>query len=141
MTEPQSTSTAFTVPGNRWDRLGVALSTLCLIHCLGLSLFALALPVLAAELLSHQLFHGLIFALALPTAALALWRGRRRHGGRLPAALAFLGLLLLAAAISHGWHGGGVEVERGVTMAGGVALIAAHLLNAHRCHGRDGCRS
>jgi hypothetical protein len=113
------------------DASAVALSSLCLLHCLALPLLAAALPLFGAWAQAEWV-HLLFVAIALPLTGYALWRADRRH--RLPVmawTAAGLGLgLLLAGALelpSHAW-------ETPLTVTGSLLLAATHVWNARRRH-------
>ncbi|HGM6771401.1 TPA: MerC domain-containing protein [Stenotrophomonas maltophilia] len=113
------------------DAGALALSSLCLLHCLALPLLAAALPLFGAWAQAEWV-HLLFVAIALPLTGYALWRADRRH--RLPVmawTAAGLGLgLLLAGALelpSHAW-------ETPLTVTGSLLLAAAHIWNARRRH-------
>ncbi|WP_313347945.1 MerC domain-containing protein [Stenotrophomonas sp.] len=113
------------------DAGAIALSSLCLLHCLALPLLAAALPLMGVWA-EAEWVHVLFVAIAAPTTGFALWRAHRQQ--RLPAA-AFLsaatGLLLLLAGAA-GWptH----DAETPMTVAGSLLLAATHLWNAWRRH-------
>ncbi|MDT3501745.1 MerC domain-containing protein [Stenotrophomonas maltophilia] len=113
------------------DAGALALSSLCLLHCLALPLLAAALPLFGAWAQAEWV-HLLFVAIALPLTGYALWRADRRH--RLPImawTAAGLGLgLLLAGALelpSHAW-------ETPLTVTGSLLLAATHVWNARRRH-------
>ncbi|HDS1649823.1 MerC domain-containing protein [Stenotrophomonas sp. TWI143] len=113
------------------DAGALALSSLCLLHCLALPLLAAALPLFGAWAQAEWV-HLLFVAIALPLTGYALWRADRRH--RLPVmawTAAGLGLgLLLAGALelpSHAW-------ETPLTVTGSLLLAATHVWNARRRH-------
>ncbi|HDS1218654.1 TPA: MerC domain-containing protein [Stenotrophomonas maltophilia] len=113
------------------DAGALALSSLCLLHCLALPLLAAALPLFGAWAQAEWV-HLLFVAIALPLTGYALWRADRRH--RLPVmgwTAAGLGLgLLLAGALelpSHAW-------ETPLTVTGSLLLAATHIWNARRRH-------
>lgn len=112
------------------DRGAIALSALCLVHCLALPLVFVAAPALATALPDQPWIHPAILATAAPLAAVSLWRGWRRHGRRWPAVLGVVGLLLLAAGVAAGES----AIETMLTVGGGLTLAAAHLLNWRRLH-------
>lgn len=109
----------------------VALSSLCLLHCLALPLLAAALPLFGAWA-EAEWVHGMFVAIALPITAFALWRAHRQHA--LPALAwwaAGAGLaLLLAGALEWPSH----DSETVVTVAGSLMLAATHVWNARRRH-------
>jgi hypothetical protein len=113
------------------DAGALALSSLCLLHCLALPLLAAALPLFGAWAQAEWV-HLLFVAIALPLTGYALWRADRHH--RLPVmawTAAGLGLgLLLAGALelpSHAW-------ETPLTVTGSLLLAATHIWNARRRH-------
>ncbi|MBH1836172.1 MerC domain-containing protein [Stenotrophomonas maltophilia] len=113
------------------DAGALALSSLCLLHCLALPLLAAALPLFGAWAQAEWV-HLLFVAIALPLTGYALLRADRRH--RLPVMAwiaAGLGLgLLLAGALelpSHAW-------ETPLTVTGSLLLAATHIWNARRRH-------
>lgn len=113
-------------PSALFDASAIALSTLCLIHCLALPLLAAALPLLGVWA-QEEWVHIAFVAVAIPLTSYALWRAhRRRH---LPVALravAALGLAgLLAGAL--GWPRETWETP--ITVAGSLMLASAHVWN------------
>ena len=113
------------------DAGALALSSLCLLHCLALPLLAAALPLFGAWAQAEWV-HLLFVAIALPLTGYALWRADRRH--RLPVmawTAAGLGLgLLLAGALELPWH----AWETPLTVTGSLLLAATHVWNARRRH-------
>lgn len=115
------------------DRLAIALSAVCLVHCLALPLAVTLLPVLGANLLSHATFHQLMLLVVLPSSIAAFFMGCRKHGQGSVAALGGVGLALLvvaALAVESTW---GAHAERWVTLLGAAVLSLAHLQNFRHC--------
>jgi len=107
------------------DRLAIALSGLCVVHCVSTAVLV-ALASAAGGLLLSPVFHevGLVIAMALGT--IALGRGIVTHGYMMPAAMGSLGLGVMAGALSLHDHGGGEALWTIV----GVGLLAfGHDLN------------
>lgn len=104
------------------DASAIGLSGLCLIHCLALPLVAALTPAVAAWTQAEWI-HGAVVAVAVPLSALALWRRGQRLLVAVPALLG-LGLLALGAL-----HWPSHEAETPITVAGSLALAAAHLAN------------
>jgi len=114
-----------------FDASAVALSTLCLLHCLALPLLAALLPLFGAWS-EAEWVHGVFVLIAAPLSGYALWRAHRHRP--LPAALwlqAGTGLALLLAGASGMF---GEQAETPLTVAGSLALAGAHLWNAARRH-------
>lgn len=118
------------------DGLALTLSAICLVHCLALPVALTLLPTLAAGLIDHADFHKLMLIVALPASLLAFGIGCRRHRRLDVLVLGGLGLsmLVFAAYAAHAWHG---ELERYVTIAGGLILALAHIQNFRACRHSD----
>lgn len=144
------------------DRLGVALSSLCAVHCLLTPPLLLLLPTFG-RFWAHPASHWGMAAFVVPLALLSLPKGFRLHGRRWVLACGILGtsLILLGAALPYLPQQNSsaatettcdaccpsVETtETGdarlqippasiVTTLGGVALIATHLGNLCGCLG------
>jgi hypothetical protein len=124
-----------------WDRVGIAASGLCLIHCVGTPLMAMLVSVAGASFWGGPWVHRLMVLVVVPVAALALVRGYRRHAR---AGVLLLGGLGAAAIAAAGLAPEGVLGAHGdplVTSAGSLCVIAAHWWNlrelACRQHGGD----
>jgi len=113
------------------DLSAVALSGLCLLHCLALPLVASLLPVLGAWS-EAEWVHAVFVLFALPLSVAALARAHRRRA--LPAwmwAMAALGLALLSAG-ALGWPS--AHWETPITVTGSLLLVAVHVCNLRRGH-------
>jgi len=117
---------------SRLDRWGMAISTLCLVHCVALPVALAFLPAFVSVLPGDEWVHPLLIGLALPVTGLALWRGYADHGQLAPALIGSAGLLLIGAAL---FFRGTID-EQVLTVGGGLVVASAHLLNwrnhAHR---------
>jgi hypothetical protein len=116
-------------PAATWmDPAAIALSGLCLVHCLALPALSLALPLLGVWARAEWV-HLVVIILAAPLAMLAL-RARAARG-YLGLALTGLGLMIVAvvAPLSH-------PGELMLNSGGGLLLATAHTLNLRRRHGQ-----
>lgn len=110
----------------RIDRVAIAVSGMCVAHCIGT---AVLLGVLASAggIFENPLFHEVGLVLAIALGAVALGHGAMQHGFMMPAAVGSLGLGIMAGAMTldHGWQ------ESAYTLLGVVTLALGHDLN-HR---------
>lgn len=106
------------------DRMAIALSGLCLVHCLATSVI-IALLASAGGLLVAPVIHevGLTFAIIL--GIVALGRGISEHGFMMPSAVGGLGLGVMSGALSMPHS----EIETVYTIIGVAILALGHDLN------------
>ncbi len=112
------------------DKIAIALSSLCVIHCLATPLILIILPSLGALVAdNHELFHLVILFFVLPIGVLALMAGYRHHHNRtiLLIGLAGLGLLLIAAYFGHDYFG--ETGETALTIFASLIITTAHVRN------------
>ncbi|MEM0962372.1 MAG: MerC domain-containing protein [Bacteroidota bacterium] len=118
------TSTTSTAPKSRLDLVGIALSGLCLLHCLAIPLVATGALAWAA---SESIHIGLTVALSVVVVAVAVPSYQRHRRASIPALLVG-GIALLVAAVTVG-EAMGELAETLLTVAGSIVLIAGHVLN------------
>ncbi len=111
------------------DKTAVALSGLCLVHCLLLPLAIAIFPVLGVSFVSHETFHQLILVVVIPTTVIALGVGVARHRSLGVALLGLIGIAALVAAAFLVHEMGSESLERWVTVGGGLLLACAHIRN------------
>ena len=116
------------------DQAAVALSGLCLVHCLVLPFVVAALPFLDQVSADH--FHVQMLAVVLPLSIIALAMGFRRHRNMTVIGWGVLGMLLLTigGTVMHSRYG--LIADRIFTIGGAVTLAIAHYFNsrlARRC--------
>lgn len=116
------------IPQQRLDALGLAISGVCLVHCIALPLAAVVIPAftLGLDPRSDHAFHWLLLGLAVPISSLALWRGSLRSGDRRWLWLGSVGLALMLVGVLHAF---GAESEVPVTSVGVTLLAFAHVRN------------
>lgn len=111
----------------RWDSLGVVVSALCVVHCVGTPLLLGLLPAFGLAFLARDGFHQALAALVLAVAVLAFVPGYRTHRKPSVPVLGAIGIVLLGgAAFAPGLS---VLGESVITAIGGTLLVAAHVLN------------
>ena len=112
------------------DGAAVALSALCLVHCLALPLVVAGLPFLAQYSESH--LHAQVLIIVLPLSVIAFGLGFRRHRDMRIILAGGLGMLLLVigATIAHSQLG--LAADRLFTISGSLMLATAHFFNSYR---------
>ena len=105
--------------------MGIALSGLCLVHCLATSVL-LALLSAAGGMLGSPVVHEIGLVLAMIMGAMALGRGILDHGYSMPSAVGGLGLGVMAGSLSLPHDG----TEAVFTVFGVAILALGHRLNS-----------
>jgi hypothetical protein len=117
---------------NRLDRIGLSLSVLCAVHCVGTLVLVAGLGIGGSVLLDPAI-HRVGLVLAMLVVGVAIGAGALRHRKPAPFVIAMMGLTFM---------GGGMaaprESEEAILTIIGVSLVAlAHVLNVrhlHRCN-------
>jgi hypothetical protein len=108
----------------KMDRVGIALSALCLVHCVS-GVVLVGLLGLGGGVLLDPRIHEIGLGVAIGIGALGLGFGLARHGRRLPVVLGAGGLALmgLGLVLPHGLP------EVLATVPGVTLLALAHIIN------------
>jgi hypothetical protein len=106
------------------DRLAIALSGLCVVHCLASAVFVTLLAS-AGGLLVTPVIHEVGLTLAIMLGIVALGRGLMEHDFMMPSAVGSLGLGVMAGALTME-HG---VAETAYTVVGVLILALGHDLN------------
>ena len=109
---------------DRLDRIAIGLSTLCMVHCLA-SAVVIGLLATAGGLLGGHWVHEVGLTLAMALGAVALGRGVLIHGFLMPWAVGWLGLGVMAGALTMPHDGS----EAMFTIVGVSLLALGHQLN------------
>jgi hypothetical protein len=122
------------------DRLGMSLSVLCAIHCIGTPFLLMSAPWLTS-FLDNDFFHVFMFLFVFPLAIFSLGHTRSRDSNK-AFFIGVVGLFLLATGPviheffhvieghdDHHFH----IVENVVTIIGGGLLFIAHYMNLKSC--------
>ena len=109
----------------RFDRIGIALSSICLVHCLALPLIVASLPALGEVLPPDFWVHAALIGFALPVTGFTLWRGYLAHRNPRPLLIGTFGL----AVVLWGLLTPDVVAAAVLTVTGGLIVACAHLMN------------
>lgn len=119
---------------SKLDKLAVALSSICMLHCLLAPLLFTLMPILALNVFWEDLlFHQLMLWLVLPTSAIALAIGCRKHRDWLILGTGVLGMLMLIAIAIAGHDMLSSWQEKLATSIAGLTLAVSHILNYRAC--------
>ncbi len=138
-TAEPSTIEAATPNHTVWDRVGIAGSLLCVIHCAVTPLAIGYLSVMGLEFLGNDLVHQVLAVFLLCIALLAFIPGFRGHGNRLVIAIGALGISVLFATHFVLEHFVGYGLEMGLTIIGSLLLVGAHTANWRLASQGDEC--
>jgi hypothetical protein len=108
----------------RFDRWAIALSGLCIAHCIATAVFLAMLASVGGALL-NPLFHEIGLLLAILFGAIGLGRGVLTHGYAMPAWIGSLGLGVMLGALTLPHDGS----EAMFTILGVAIVALGHDLN------------
>ena len=112
-----------------FDRIAIALSAICIVHCLVLPLLVALLPLAVVVFGEAGHFHELMLWLIVPSSVVGFYLGYREHGRVGIGALGVVGMALITAAALLG-HGQWTSwLEAGVSLLGSMVLVGAHWIN------------
>jgi hypothetical protein len=117
--------TSLAIRTSRLDRLAMALSGLCVVHCVATAVL-LAMLSAAGGFLGSPAIHEVGLTLAMILGGFALGRGIIEHGFMMPSAVGGLGLGVMAGALTLPHNG----LEPVYTVIGVLILALGHRLNA-----------
>lgn len=109
------------------DKIALALSGLCLLHCLMLPLVVAVLPFLGQFGNDH--FHAELLLFVIPLSVIALGVGYRRHRHAEVLVFGALGLIILAIGGTFVHDTYGEMADRAMTVTGSVILAFTHYQN------------
>ena len=117
------------------DRLGIAATSLCALHCILLPILLPALPLLGLSFLADHTWEHIFLLLTAILGTVALFSGFRRYHKKLyPFYLLYLGVGVYW--IKHDFS----EQYHIFFILGGAALIvAAHFINLKLCNSCKSC--
>lgn len=109
------------------DNAAVALSGLCLLHCLLLPFIVGALPFFGQFGSEH--FHLQMLLIVVPVSTVALALGFRKHRSVRIFAWGIVGMLLLLVGATIAHNRLGVTADRLFTIGGALTLAVTHYYN------------
>jgi hypothetical protein len=109
------------------DNAAIALSGLCLFHCLLLPVIVVTLPLLGQFNEVH--FHVQMLIVVVPVSLFAFTLGYRHHGNKriIARGIAGIALLFVGGTFAHANYG--ILADSLLTMAGSIVLATSHYQN------------
>lgn len=116
-----------------WDRMGIAFSSICAVHCVAVAFLPLLFPAISAY--SHQPWvHISVGITILFTSPLAFIPGYRKHGLTWIIAMAMVGLFFILAGMILEKNEVSEQLSHGVSILGSLLLVLAHAKNLQHSH-------
>jgi hypothetical protein len=122
----------------KWDRTGLVVATLCILHCLSFPVLIALLPS-ARLFLESQWLEAAILLAGISIGGFSFLLSFRQHRQKYPIILGLMGVTLLTISLffstsihvhsSQLWH----SLDP-LMVGGGLLLIAGHFGNIHACH-------
>ncbi len=124
-----------------YDRSGILISFLCLIHCALTPFLLLLWPALHSHILESYVVHVIFALLVALSGGYAFWRGYKAHRTAHIMWMAVSGFVLLLCGIFSHEHEAAHTLTYGtiLTILGSVLLISAHVKNLRTCRHRCEC--
>lgn len=115
-----------------WDRLGIAFSSACVVHCIMVAFLPFFLPVISQYTHSSWI-HFLVLFTMLFTTPFAFVPGYKKHGLTWILAMALIGLLMvILSVIIEGKVSD--QLSHGISICGSLFLVFAHAKNIQHSH-------
>jgi hypothetical protein len=112
-----------------FDRLAIALSTICIVHCLAMPLIIAVLPIAVLSGADDAHFHALMLWLVVPTSAFGFALVFRVHRRGAIVGFGTAAVIVLAIAALWGHNAWDRSFEVAVSVLASLALATAHWLN------------
>ncbi len=112
-----------------WDRVGISLSGLCVLHCLLLPVVLALLPMWGLGEQFHAWLHPVFAVVLIPTTFVAAVGGFAKHESWRIVWFLATGITTIVVGGFLGHEDPGALLETIVTVVGSMLLITGHVLN------------
>ena len=127
-----------------WDRTGVLIASLCLLHCLALPLLVGLTPA-AHHFLNTPILEALILISGILVGSASFWTSYKKHRQWGPMGLGLIGISFLSWGLISDIHRPGhsapihdlssfISTLEIPMLLGGLFMIGGHLWNQYVCH-------
>lgn len=117
-----------------WDRLGIAFSSACVVHCIIVAFLPFFFPVLT-QYTHASWIHVVVATIILFTSPLAFIPGYKKHGTNWILGTALIGLMLIFMGILLEEKVSD-QISHGISICGSLFLVIAHAKNIQHSHRR-----
>ena len=111
------------------DKIAASMSLICVLHCLFVPSFFIAVSSTSALTIDNEIIHYLLLIVTLPVSLYALHLGLKNHKKKGVFALGIAGLMLFVLAVIFGEAYAGETGEQVVTVIASLLVIYAHYQN------------
>lgn len=126
---------------NLLDKLGLATSLVCAIHCAVLPLVVGILPLIGMGFMAHGLFDWAMVGLAISVGSFSLLHGHKKHKKHAPICFFIPGIFIILISLFVLTHEDGCEHSHegeipyhSIIMAiGGLLVAVSHFINMKLC--------
>ena len=115
------------------DKFAASLSLVCVLHCLFVPSFFIAVSSTSTLTIDNEIIHYLLLIITLPVSLYALHLGLKNHKKKGVFTLGITGLLLFVLAVLFGEAYAGETGEQVVTVIASLLVIYAHYQNFQIC--------
>ena len=115
------------------DKIAASMSLICVLHCLFVPSFFIAVSSTSALTIDNNIIHYLLLTVTLPVSLYALNLGLKNHNKKGVFVLGIAGLILFVLAVMFGEVYVGETGEQVVTVIASLLVIYAHYQNFQIC--------
>ena len=115
------------------DKIAASMSLVCVLHCLFVPSFFIAVSSTSALTIDNESIHYLLLIVTLPVSFYALHLGLKNHKKKGVFGLGVIGLMLFVLAVIFGEAYAGEIGEQIVTVIASLIVIYAHYQNYQIC--------
>ena len=115
------------------DKIAASMSLICVLHCLFVPSFFIAVSSTSALTIDNEIVHYLLLIVTLPVSLYALHLGLKNHKKKGVFALGIAGLVLFVLAVLFGEAYASETGEQVVTVIASLLVIYAHYQNFQIC--------
>lgn len=124
---------------NKLDKIGVGLSSVCLVHCLLLPVLLATLPFMSfLAFMKHPITEGLMIVFAILNAIITVTFGFKKHNNFIVPAIFFSGSILLGLFFFANEF---IHHNEWIILIGAALIGVGHLFNKSLCKSCPTCKT